>query len=123
MSRPASWRSGGTEAGSASVWVLAIAVCASTISWAVFLVGLAIGARHQAETAADLAALAGAAAVASGSSGCAAAARTAVENSGTLLSCAVSPDGQVTVAVRVAVPDAVARLQVGDALASARAGS
>lgn len=123
MTRPRRCRPAVSDAGSASVWVMAIALGATGLSWAVFLVGLAIVARHQAETAADLAALAGAAAVVAGSSGCAAAARTADDNGARLGACAVAADGTVTVTVRVVVPDALARWVAGDAVASARAGS
>ncbi|MDQ3627953.1 MAG: hypothetical protein M3419_03915 [Actinomycetota bacterium] len=60
----------------------------------VTVVGVAIvtlvGARHRAETAADLGALAGAVAVRDGSDGCAAAARVTAANDAVLASCVVA---------------------------------
>jgi secretion/DNA translocation related TadE-like protein len=94
-------RSRRTESGIATLWGLAIigilllfaAVSAGVVSL--------VGARHQAETAADLAALAGAQTAADGTGDpCQAADRVAAANRGRLVRCAV--DGDV-VAVRVEV--------------------
>lgn len=88
------------EAGVATLWGLAImgillmlaAVSAGVVSL--------VGARHQAEAAADLAALAGAQAAVDGGEPCRAAARIASANAGTLVDCSV--DGDI-VEVRVEV--------------------
>jgi secretion/DNA translocation related TadE-like protein len=93
--------SGRSESGIATLWGLAIigilllfaAVSAGVVSL--------VGARHQAETAADLAALAAAQAVADGDGdACRVAGRVAVANRGRLVRCAV--DGDI-VQVRVEV--------------------
>jgi secretion/DNA translocation related TadE-like protein len=62
-----------------------------------------IGARHRAESAADLAALAGAVAARDGGEACAAAAAVAGYNDGTLSACTVS-DRVVEVSVAVQTP-------------------
>jgi secretion/DNA translocation related TadE-like protein len=94
-------RSRRSESGIATLWGLAIigilllfaAVSAGVVSL--------IGARHQAETAADLAALAGAQSAADGNGDpCQVASRVAVANRGRLVRCAV--DGDI-VEVRVEV--------------------
>jgi secretion/DNA translocation related TadE-like protein len=88
------------EAGIATIWGLAImgillmlaAVSAGVVSL--------VGARHRAEAAADLAALAGAEAVLDGRDACAAADRIASANAGELVRCTVN--GEI-VEVRVEV--------------------
>jgi secretion/DNA translocation related TadE-like protein len=88
------------ETGIATIWGLAIigilmllaAVSAGVVSL--------IGARHQAEAAADLAALAGARAAVDGEDACEAARRIAAANGGALTGCDVQGD---IVEVRVEV--------------------
>ncbi len=116
-------RFAGGDDGSASVWVLAIAVTTLSLFWAVLLVGVAVSARHRAEASADFAALAGAAAARSGANGCVAAARVAAANRGTVLSCTVNGDASITVTVAVEPPVVLARWVTGPASATARAGS
>jgi secretion/DNA translocation related TadE-like protein len=89
-----------SEAGIATIWGLAIigilmllaAVSAGVVSL--------IGARHQAEAAADLAALAGAQAAIDGEDACDAARRIAAANGGALVDCDV--EGEI-VEIRVQV--------------------
>lgn len=77
-------------------------------------------ARHQAETAADLAALAGASEiVAFGSDPCAAAATVARANGAELVSCEVNGE---MIAVHVSRPVTIGGLSLGSANARARAG-
>jgi secretion/DNA translocation related TadE-like protein len=112
------------DAGSASIWVLALAVAVLAIGGAAIVVVAAISARHRAESAADLAALAGAAAARDGSDGCRAAAVVAVANRATLAGCQVAVDGSITVIVALPLPQAVRRWSTADAVrAVARAGS
>ena len=101
--------------GSATVWLLAGVLLAGTLCSAWVKAGLAGLARQRAESAADLAALAGARKAAVGSREvCAAASAIARRNGATLLACAV--DGStVTVRTRVSSPL--------PATSSARAGS
>jgi secretion/DNA translocation related TadE-like protein len=89
-----------SESGVATIWGLAImgillllaAVSAGVVSL--------VGARHQAESAADLAALAGAQAAVNGGDACRSASRIAVANGGDLVACDVQ--GEI-VEVRVEV--------------------
>jgi secretion/DNA translocation related TadE-like protein len=113
----------GRDAGSASVWSLAGALAVLTLVWATSLVCLAVGARHQAEAAADLAAIAGVAAARDGRDGCAAAAQIATANSALLDVCRWSADGSLIVGVAVRLPPALSRWATGPVTAQARAGS
>ncbi len=103
------------DAGSATVWLLAGMLASGAICSAWVIAGLAGTARQRAETAADLAALAGAQhAAAAGVPGtCSAAGAVARRNGAVLESCTV--DGS-SVTVRVGVRGPLA------ARASARAG-
>ncbi|CAM3925242.1 Rv3654c family TadE-like protein [Tsukamurella strandjordii] len=83
-------------------------------------VGAAVSARHRAQAAADLAALAGAADALDVDAACAAATRLAQENSARLLACTVEREFEVT--VRVGVPVAFSVFGDGEAVAMARAG-
>jgi len=103
------------------VWVLAAAALLATVAWAGTLVGVAVVARHRAETAADLAALAGAADVGYGDP-CARATGAASRNRAVLIRCNVGVDGDVTVVVAVPAPRVLARWGGGSAVAVARAG-
>lgn len=88
------------EAGIATLWGLAI--MGILLLFAAVSAGVVdlIGARHQAEAAADLAALAGAKAVVHGNDACEAARRIAAANDGVLATCEV--EGEI-VDVRVEV--------------------
>jgi secretion/DNA translocation related TadE-like protein len=113
------------ERGSASIWVL-------TCSALVLLVGIvaamrasAVLARHRAESATGLAALAAAARIGFGGEVCAAAAPIAAANGAALLDCRadLAPDGlSGTVVVRVRVEVHLAGWAQGRVVASARAG-
>ncbi|TQL03241.1 Rv3654c family TadE-like protein [Cellulomonas sp. SLBN-39] len=125
------WRRGGAAArgavvrrgaagdrGAGSVLVLGVVAAAGALLLAVGLVAGAYDARGRARTAADLAALAAAAAATSPGASvdpCARAAEVAARNGADLGSCTVTGPGVVDVAVRVASA-------VGDARAAARAG-
>lgn len=103
MRRRDSGRESNGESGIATVWGLAIigillllaAVSAGVVSL--------IGTRHQAEAAADLAALAGAQAAVDGRDACRAAERIATANQGDLVGCTVTGE-IVEVRVEVAAP-------------------
>ncbi len=98
--RPAS----GEDRGSATVLVLAAAMVCATITAGWLAWGRAALARQHAETAADLAALAGAQSLARlDTAPCAAAAQAAAANGGQLVTCSVSGTA-VTVAVSVSQP-------------------
>lgn len=94
------------DRGSASLWLLAVGVLLVGVALAGAAVGAARVARHQAQAAADLAALAGAARVLEGrDAACARAAAFAGQNGGRLVTC--TPDGldlQVSVEVTAALP-------------------
>lgn len=75
------------ERGSASVLVVSHLAVLLVLGCALAAVGGLVVAHRQAQSAADLAALTGATAVSQGGSGCAAAARAAVENGARLSSC------------------------------------
>lgn len=114
-----------TDRGAASVWVLACSTLVLVIGIAVSLRTSAVLARHRAESAADLAALAAAARIGLADDVCAAAAPIARANGAVLVRCRAAPaaDGRsgtvdVQVSVEVRLPVVGARL----ATASARAG-
>ena len=111
------------DAGSATIWLLALSLLTLAVAWVVLLVGVAIGVRHRVEAAADLSALAGAAAAQDGADGCAAAARTAQANAAELRACAVAADGSISVVVAVIDPPPLRRWAGGPVTAQARAGS
>ena len=109
------------DRGSATVWVLALSGVLAVLATAVVLVGGATVARHRANTAADLAALAAAGrAVLDQPGACELAAEVAGANAATLDSCSV--DASSVVEVRVKVPVRLGRLGVWSAEARARAG-
>lgn len=114
---------GSRDQGSASLWALAVGLLVMAFAWAAVLVGLAVDARHRAESAADLSALAGAGAAEFGGDGCGAAAGTAVANQAVLVRCSLAADGSVTVEVAVALPAGLARWTAGPATATSRAGT
>ena len=88
------------EPGVAAMWgVVLVTLLGLLTSVAVGMAGVT-GARHRAEAAADLAALAGAVAARDGSDACRAAGAIALANRGELVSCSVS-DQEVLVSVSV----------------------
>jgi secretion/DNA translocation related TadE-like protein len=89
-----------SESGVATIWGLAIMGLLLMLAAVSAGVVDLIGARHQAEAAADLAALAGAQAAVDGDDACEAARRIAAANHGALTRCEV--DGEI-VEVRVDV--------------------
>lgn len=111
------------DRGSGSLWVLfsvAVALAATLVvlGWAA-----AIVARQRAESAADLAALAGARAAYLGRDACAAGGRVAAAMGAHLSSCRVGPDGTVQLVADVRLPGPLLRaLDLPPARARARAG-
>ena len=113
------------DRGSASIWLLGCCALLLTVALVAALRSQAVYARHRAETAADLAALAAAGRIGTAGDSCSAARAVAESNGATLISCTPEPgadgrSGAVTVRVRVHARLAV----VGDRTvdASARAG-
>jgi secretion/DNA translocation related TadE-like protein len=111
------------DCGSATVWALAIAVAVLALTWAALLVVGAIAARHRVESAADLAALAGAAALRDGGDGCGAATAIAVANGAAMTSCEAGSDASITVTVTLPLPPTLIRWAGHQVDATARAGS
>lgn len=95
-----------------------VALALVVVTALIVSVGAATAARHQAQSAADLAALAGAGAL-MGGAGCAEAAAAASRMDAVLEDCIVD---EWDVQVRVRVPIALLRFGDRDAVASARAG-
>ena len=93
------------DRGSVTVWAAALAGLIWLASSAALLYGSAVAGRHRAETAADLAALAAAVHVPEGAaSACAAGARIAVRNGGSLWDCRLAgADVEVVVSSRVSL--------------------
>lgn len=113
MSRP------GAERGAATVLVVAFLGLLLLVGTALGVVGAMVRAHRTAQSAADLAALAGAAAIARDEDGCTQAARVAAANGARLVGCA--PEGlEVRVTVEVEGPRSLG--QVADLTAEARAG-
>ncbi len=110
----------GRDRGSASLWVLAVGLTLVAAALAGAAVGAARVGRHEARTAADLGALAGAARVVEGDeAACARAADLVAANGGRLVSCEVAGlDLTVTVEVVVTPLPGLARFT----RAAARAG-
>lgn len=111
--------------GSAAIWVLAASTLLLMIALAGTIRTSAVLARHQAQTAADLSALAAAGQIGVGPDPCAAARRTAQANSARLNSCVLTLDasgraGQVAVVVNRTV--SLARFRTDTVTARARAG-
>jgi secretion/DNA translocation related TadE-like protein len=110
--------------GSASVWVLAFGLLVLMIGIVGAVRGDAVLARHRAEGAADLAALAGAGRIGVGDDECDAAGRLAAANGAELRRCSVvlAPDGRsgrvsVLVATDVRLPWGGARTVTASAVA------
>ncbi|HEY1486951.1 MAG TPA: Rv3654c family TadE-like protein, partial [Micromonosporaceae bacterium] len=108
------------DRGSASIWVLSAGALMIAVTSTVLLAGSATIARHQAQAAADLGALAGAIRAELEPGGaCAAAAPVVVANAATMRSC--QADG-LDVIVTAIVPVEGAPPGIGPAVAVARAG-
>lgn len=105
------------DRGSATVWLAGLAALIGLTSTIGVVQGCAVVARHRAELAADLAALAGAVHVSTGQEeACTTAARIAGRNGGRLTACTVSGDD-----VEVAVTRRLMLGKLGSRAASARA--
>lgn len=114
-----------SERGSATVLVLAATGCLVIALGAALALAGAVAARHEATSAADLAALAGAAVLGEGAAppqACAEAARVAAANGGTLTGCSLGPDQSVVVAVAVPLTGPLALAGWRRAQAESRAG-
>jgi secretion/DNA translocation related TadE-like protein len=91
----------GCDRGAATVLVVALAAVMSVLCLATASLGAALLARHRAESAADLAALAAAVRVQQGAAGCPAAAAISRRNGGVLVRCTIEGAGAtITVSVR-----------------------
>lgn len=114
----------GPDAGSATVWLLALAMLGTAVFAATLAIGAVVAARHRAESAADLAALAAAdRLLLDPDGGCARAAGIATAQGAVLVSCAVDRSADaVDVVAEVDVGRLPVRLPVGPARARARAG-
>jgi secretion/DNA translocation related TadE-like protein len=111
------------DQGSGTVLAAALLVVVAALASLVVGVGQVVLARHQAEAAADLAALAGAAVLLdpfADADPCARAARVAGANLAELTECRGDVDGSLTVAVAVQLPGVLAH--AGPATSTARAG-
>jgi secretion/DNA translocation related TadE-like protein len=113
------------ERGSATIWVLACSLVVLAFGTTVSIRSLAVAARHHAQSAADLAALAGADRIGLGGDPCTAASDVARANHAAITSCvtAVDPSGRsgtvtLTATVEVQLP-IVGAVSAGE---SARAG-
>ncbi|MEU6233181.1 Rv3654c family TadE-like protein [Kitasatospora sp. NPDC047058] len=112
------------DAGSATVWLVAFAVLGCAAFTATLAVGAVAGARHRAESAADLAALAAAdRLLLDVDGGCGRAAGIAAAQAATVVSCTVDREADaVEVVAEVPVDGLPVRLPVGPARARSRAG-
>ncbi|GAA3164611.1 hypothetical protein GCM10010466_64410 [Planomonospora alba] len=109
------------ERGSATIWVIGVVAVLFTAVAAVVFAGTVRVARHRAQTAADLGALAAARLVFSDPGrACARAAPLVAENGAGLVGCSASGDG--IVAVQVAVRFSLPVMRSGEVRARARAG-
>jgi secretion/DNA translocation related TadE-like protein len=107
------------ERGAATVLVVAMAGVLLMVGAALGVAGAMVVAHRRAQAAADLAALAGAEALAQGNDGCVRAAGVAAANGASLTSC-VPAGADVQVAVTVTGPHGLG--QAADLAAEARAG-
>ena len=107
------------QAGAATLLAVAMAGVLMMLGAALAVVGAMVVAHRQAQASADLAALAGATAAATGADPCQAAGDVAHLNGGTVVACAVD-GGTVTVEVRVPGPHWLG--QLSDLDARSRAG-
>ncbi|MDN5558156.1 MAG: pilus assembly protein TadG-related protein [Ruaniaceae bacterium] len=102
MRQPLQRPFGNRDDGAASVLVLAIVAVTLLLAAYLGLLGSASAARHEAQSAADFAALAGAQALLSGAAPCTAAGVVAAANGAEVVACEVSSE-HVVVSVRVPV--------------------
>ncbi|MFE6049504.1 Rv3654c family TadE-like protein [Kitasatospora sp. NPDC056446] len=114
----------GADTGSATVWLLALAMLGTAVFAATIAVGSVVAARHRAESAADLAALAAAdRLLLDPDGGCARAVGIAAAQGAGLVSCVVDGSADaVEVVAEVEVGRLPLRIPVGPARARARAG-
>jgi secretion/DNA translocation related TadE-like protein len=113
------------DAGSATIWVLACVLLILSVLTITLVRTAAVLARHRAESAADLAALAAAGRIGASGSPCAAAGASAERNRARLASCdvALGVGGRSgTVVVRVSAAVTLPVVGVREVSASARAG-
>jgi secretion/DNA translocation related TadE-like protein len=114
-----------TDRGSASLWVLACCALLMAVAFAATLRGTAVLARHRAESAADLAALAAAGQIGVSAAICSAATKVAAANGTVVTACSptLRPDGRSgTVTVRLILRVRLPVLGGAQVVASARAG-
>jgi secretion/DNA translocation related TadE-like protein len=117
-------RPGGDE-GSATIWVLSCAALLALVTAVAVLRAAAVVARHRAEGAADLAALAAAAHIGLDPAGCAAAAAVADAMGAHVQACVLSQGADArsgAVVVRVVLPVQLPGVPLGSVSATARAG-
>lgn len=93
----------GPRDGAVTVWAALVIAALLVVLCGVAYVGAAVLARHRAQAAADLAALAAAAALRAGEPSCDEAARIAQANGADMASCTDAGGGDVLVAVAVDV--------------------
>ncbi|MFJ7909780.1 Rv3654c family TadE-like protein [Kitasatospora sp. NPDC096204] len=124
VARAAALGGRGPDAGSATVWLLALAMSGTAVFAGTLAVGSVVAARHRAESAADLAALAAAdRLLLDQDGGCGRAAGIAAAQGAGLVSCAVDRSADaVEVVAEAEVRGLPARVPVGPARARARAG-
>lgn len=93
------------QSGSATVWALGWMGMCAMVGWIGLLLAAVVATHHHLDGSADLASLAGAAALQSGSDACQAVRRTAADNGVHVIACSVrSSDVLVTVEGSVALP-------------------
>lgn len=110
------------DRGAAAVWMLACGALVMAVAAAVLVRSLAVLARHRAEAAADLAALAGAGRIGTGGDPCVAAREIAAGNGAAVRSCVVNLDAAArTGTVRVVVVTSARLPVVGVRSVTARA--
>lgn len=112
----------GGEDGFATVLSAFMIAVLVAVAVAVTDVGAAVAARHQAQAAADLAALAAAALVVDADSACGAAVRIAAANRARVVDCVLEGPAGMEVVVRVEVAARFALFAPSTASAAARAG-
>lgn len=120
------------DVGSASLWALSMAMVLWVCVAGVVLAGVAVVARHRAATAADMAALAGASALArnesapdsaAGGTACAIANAVALANDAIVISCHLAANVvEVTASVRIPALGLLGGLGLDSVSARARAG-
>jgi secretion/DNA translocation related TadE-like protein len=113
----------GRDRGSATIWTVSLGLVLWAAATAALLIGSALVARHRAESAADLAALAGARAALAGGDACLPASRVAAAVGARIGQCRAEADGVVFVVAEVTLPGVLPRwADMPPARARARAG-